>query len=147
MLMNERIRRYVKRKYVANGEAPTVRDVSKAVGISQDDVQGEVDGDPECEMLLSSHDWDGSIGAAYVELYATSRGTEVSRAMTARSKPFVAEFDDGDGRGFWVIEHPDAEQKFEVSRAELAALERLVKGMRRLVRPRRRRATPPTKET
>lgn len=68
-LMNERIRRYVKRKYVANGEAPTVRDVSKAVGISQDDVQDEVDGDPQCEMLLSSHDWDGSIGGAYVELY------------------------------------------------------------------------------
>ena len=70
----------------------------------------------------------------------------MSPATGAKSNPFIAEFDDSDGRGFWIIEHMEAATKFEVTRGELAALARLVKSMRRLVRKgRRRRAAEPGK--
>jgi hypothetical protein len=73
MHTHERIYKYVERKFQASGctKFPTVRQVSRALGLKQSVVVEELEGDPEGRMFTT--EWNVSppdpIGDHFVETY------------------------------------------------------------------------------
>lgn len=58
MYLHDRVYRYAERKFQKSGMTtfPTVRQVARALKVTQVEVQDAVTGDPECCLMLTSYD-------------------------------------------------------------------------------------------